>query len=129
MTERSQNRGKTRFRVFVKDLALDAVIGIHEYEHKKTQPIRINLEMDVRLPARIEDRYENVVGYDVAARRIEAIVAEGGVRLVESLAERIVAALFEDPRIEGIKLRIEKLTAVPRTSAVGIEIERRRGES
>jgi dihydroneopterin aldolase len=123
------NMGAARhFLVFVKDLTLDAVIGIHAHEHAAPQPIRINIELEVMLPAEIADAYENVLGYDVVARRAEAIVASGHVKLVETLAERIAAACLDDKRVQVARVRIEKLKAVARTASVGVAIERRRGD-
>jgi dihydroneopterin aldolase len=113
-------------RVFVRDLTLDAVLGIHAHEKRAPQPIRINLELDVRLDRAIEDRYENVVCYHEAVKRIEAIVAAGHVNLVETWAEEIAASMLADPRVDAVKVRIEKLAAVARTASVGVEIERRR---
>src|SRR5262249_33563605 len=103
------NSNHDTYRVLVKDLALDAVLGIHAHEKRTAQPILVNLELDVRL-SRIDDKYENVVGYDWAAERVEAIVAGGHVNLVETWAEEIAAAMLEDPRVEAVKVRIEKLT-------------------
>jgi dihydroneopterin aldolase len=123
----SSNMGAARqFIVFVRDLTLDAVIGIHAHEHSDPQPIRINIELEVLLPSEIADSYANVLGYDVVARRAEEIVASGHVKLVETLAERIAAACLEDSRVQVARVRIEKLAAVARTASVGVAIERRR---
>ncbi len=117
---------EVRLKVFVRDLTLDAVLGIHAYEKQKAQPIRINLELDVVLQGPLGDAYENTVCYHEAAKRIEAIIAEGHVNLVETWAERIAKDALLDPRVEGVKVRIEKLAAVPRAQSVGVEFERRR---
>lgn len=118
--------GGMRLKVFVRDLTLDAVLGIHAHEKQKPQPVRINLELDAVLPAPPEDTYANTVCYHEAAKRIEAIIAEGHVNLVETWAERIAEDALKDPRVVAAKVRIEKLAAVPRTQSVGVEIERRR---
>ncbi len=122
----TKNPGGTRLRVLVRDLTLDAVLGIHAHEKRAPQPIRINLELDVRLDHGIEDKYENVVCYDEATKRIEAIIGAGHVNLVETWAEEIAASMLADPRVENVKVRIEKLAAVPHTASVGVELERRR---
>jgi dihydroneopterin aldolase len=116
---------RVRMRVLVRDLTLDAVLGIHAHEKTAAQPIRVNLWLDVRLGP-INDRYENVVCYHEAAKRIEAIIAAGHVNLVETWAEEIAHSMLADPRVDGVRVRIEKLAAVPRTASVGVEIERRR---
>lgn len=118
--------GGMRLKVFVRDLELEAVLGIHAHEKQRPQPVRINLELDVLLPAPPDDTYENTVCYHEAAKRIQAIVAAGHVNLVETWAERIAEDALQDPRVEGVKVRIEKLAAVPKTRSVGVEFERRR---
>jgi dihydroneopterin aldolase len=127
MDESTKKDTARHFLVFVRDLTLDAVIGIHAHEHSDPQPIRINIELEVILPAEIADTYENVLGYDVVAQRAETIVTSGHVKLVETLAERIAAACLEDNRVQVARVRIEKLAAVARTASVGVAIERRRG--
>jgi dihydroneopterin aldolase len=62
----------------------------------------------------------------VIEARIRAIIAEGHVRLAETLAERIAAACFEDARVRVARVRVEKLEALSGAEAVGIEIERTR---
>ena len=57
---------------------------------------------------------------------IRAIIAEGHVRLAETLAERIAAACFEDTRVKTVRVRVEKLEALTAAESVGIEIERTR---
>ncbi len=95
-------------------------------EKRDAQPILVNAEIDVLLDDP-KDEYANVVGYDTAARRIEAIVAQGHVNLVETWAERIAAALLEDPRAQRVKVKNrEELKAVAKTASVGVEIERSR---
>lgn len=120
------NSLQPRFRVLVRDLALDGVLGIHDHEKRTPQPILVNLELAVRANVPIADSYDNVVCYHEACKRIEAIIAEGHVNLVETWSERIAQAMLEDPRVESVRVRIEKLAAVPRTKSVGIEIERSR---
>ena len=60
----------------------------------------------------------------VIEKRIRAIIAEGHVRLAETLAERIAAACFEDPRVRTARVRVEKLHALTDAESVGVEIER-----
>ena len=55
----------------------------------------------------------------VIEKRIRAIIAEGHVRLAETLAERIAAACFEDRRVQTARVRVEKLHALPDAESVG----------
>jgi len=115
--------------VFIRDLALDAHVGVHRHEHGRTQPIRVNVDLAVAETAeRVGDRLEDVVCYETIAGRIRTIVARGHVKLVETLAEYVAQACLEDPRVLSARVRIEKLAAVAGAASVGIEIERTRPE-
>ena len=111
--------------VFVRDLLLDAHIGVHRHEEDLAQPIRVNIDLTVaESGAPIEDRLENVVDYEHVVNGIRAIVAEGHLRLVETLAERVAAFALEDARVRAVRVRIEKLKIIPDAASVGVEIER-----
>lgn len=114
--------------VFLRDLVLEARIGVYASEHGRTQRIRVNVDLGVVESGQDGlDELERVVDYSVIVRRVRAIVAAGHVRLVETLAERIAAACLEDERIVQARIRVEKLDIYPDASSVGVEIERRRG--
>jgi dihydroneopterin aldolase len=112
--------------VFIRNLELLAHIGVYRHEEGRTQPVRINVDLATDDIADTKDMLENVVDYHVIEKRIRAIVAEGHVRLAETLAERIAAACFEDARVRTARVRVEKLHALTGAESVGIEIERSR---
>lgn len=111
--------------VFVRDLLLEAHIGVYAHEQGRTQPIRINVDLTVSEAAH-SDKLANVVSYEEAVNKIKAIVAGGHLNLVETLAERVAAACLEDERVLVARVRIEKLAAIPEAASVGVEIERAR---
>jgi dihydroneopterin aldolase len=78
--------------VFIRNLELPAHIGVYRQEEGRTQPVRINVDLATDDVADAQDMLENVVDYHVIEKRIRAIIAEGHVRLAETLAERIAAA-------------------------------------
>jgi dihydroneopterin aldolase len=112
--------------VFIRNLELPAHIGVYRQEEGRTQPVRINVDLATDDIADAKDMLENVVDYHAVEKRIRAIIAEGHVRLAETLAERIAAACFEDPRVRTVRIRVEKLEALTNAESVGIEIERTR---
>ena len=65
------------------------------------------------------------VSYERVVTLVRRIVADGHVRLVETLAERIAAGVLADPRIRVVRIRVEKLDVFEEIAAVGVEIERR----
>jgi dihydroneopterin aldolase len=112
--------------VFIRNLELQARIGVYRTEHGRTQPVRINVDLATDDNADTGDMLENVVDYHAVEKRIRAIIAEGHVKLAETLAERIAGACFEDPRVRSVRVRVEKLHALTGAEAVGVEIERAR---
>lgn len=122
--------------VFLRDLVLNASIGVYPHEHRAKQRIRINVDLGVEddaaralSRARVgRDELSRVVDYEAVANRVRAIVDAGHVRLVETLAERIAEACLEDPRIHLARIRVEKLDVFADAASAGVEIERRQAD-
>jgi dihydroneopterin aldolase len=113
--------------VFVRDLELKALIGVHGHEKGKPQPIRVNVDLTVdESESTVADRLKNVVDYEKVVDAIRAIVARGHVNLVETLAEMVAEACLKDRRVLVARIRVEKLKAIEGALSVGVEIERRR---
>jgi dihydroneopterin aldolase len=118
--------GSDRLRhVFVRDLEIMALLGVYEHEKRKPQRIVLNIDLSVREDlVNLADDIENVVSYEAVVRRVEAIVAQGHVHLVETLAERIAEACLADERVSAARVRVEKPDIIPNARSVGVEIER-----
>ena len=111
--------------VFIRDLILTCLIGVHKHERKKPQRIRVNLDLAVTEQSVIStDRLADVVCYEDVADRIRSIVNNGHVNLVETLAEKIASKCLEDRRIKATRVRIEKLDVFKDAASAGVEIER-----
>lgn len=115
-------------RVFVRGLKIEAGIGAYEHERLGPQPLVIDMEIEVVEPSDpTGDRLEDVVCYNRLTEGVKAIVAEGHIKLVETLAERIADLAMAHPMVIAARVRIEKPRAIPEASAAGVEIERRKG--
>ena len=117
-------------RVFLRDMTLLAAIGVHAHEHGGMQRVRVNIDLAVAEGADADqvggDRLARVVDYERLAKAVRAIVAEGHIKLVETLAERIASACLDDARVIRARVRVEKLDVFADTGSVGVEVERRR---
>jgi dihydroneopterin aldolase len=112
-------------RVFVRDLVLDCLIGVHRHERDGTQRVRINLDLSVReTAAPIDDRLANVLCYEDLIGKVRRLAAAGHVNLVETLAERIAALCLETSDVASVAVRVEKLDVFADAASVGIEIVR-----
>ena len=108
------------WRVFVRGLRLDIEIGVHLHEHGRVQPVLLDVELD--LPSAPVHRLADTVNYEAVVERARAIAAEGHIMLVEAYAERLAQALFEDPRLLRVKVRVEKPEALPQAAGAGVEL-------
>ena len=113
--------------VFVRDLTMLALIGIHDAEKIKPQRVVVNIDLSVHESlAPMPDDISHVVSYEIIVKKCEAIVAEGHVNLVETLAEKFAEACLKDKRVVAARVRIEKPDIIPNAKSVGVEIERQR---
>lgn len=118
--------------MFIRDLVLNAQIGVYAHEHGKAQRVRLNLDLHVSdpqasnmsRPAVGADDLSRVVDYDTVMNAVRQIISTGHVQLVETLAERVAEACLQDQRVRSAKVRVEKLDVFADASSVGVEIER-----
>ena len=114
--------------IFVRNLALDAFIGVYDEEQGVSQPILIDLEVEVMEPAAPEgDRLEDVMCYNRLTTGVKDIIAGGHIKLVETLAERIASLVLAHPMALSVRVRVEKPNAIAEAAAAGIEIVRYKG--
>jgi len=111
--------------VFIRDMIIDCSIGIYTHEKEHEQRARINLDLAVSEGDQvINDDIRNVISYEDMAKGIEAIIAEGHINLVETLAENIANMCLQDQRVISARVRVEKLDIIASAESVGVEIER-----
>ena len=90
-------------------------------------PQRIIVSIDLSVSeggGPVHDDISSVVSYEIVVKKVEAIIAEGHVNLVETLAEKFAAACLKDKRVVAARVRIEKPDIIANAKSVGIEIER-----
>ncbi|MBU8539717.1 dihydroneopterin aldolase [Falsiroseomonas tokyonensis] len=114
--------------VFVRGLALMARLGIHPHEKAAPQRVVLSLELVVQddaAPAAIgPDDFRRVVDYARLVETARAVVAEGHVLLVETLAEKVALAALADARVERARVTVEKPDAFADVATVGVVVER-----
>lgn len=114
-----------RDRIFVRGLVLPVAVGVYEEEQGVTQKVSFTVEASVATSVSPKgDVLAEVPSYDDLARAVRAVVADGHINLVETLAERIAERCLSDERIVSVLVRVEKLERGP--ASVGVEIVRPR---
>lgn len=118
--------GRQRLRhVFVRDLEVEALLGIYPEEKTNRQRVIVNIDLSVKEgDDPFSDDIKNVVSYEIVVKKVEEIVAKGHVGLAETLAELIAAACLKDKRVMAARVRIEKPNVIRNARSVGVEIER-----
>lgn len=116
-------------QVIIKDLLARGIIGVNDWERTQKQDILINLVLftDIRRAGETDD-IADCVNYRTVAKKVLAH-AESAARLtVEALATDIARLCLEEPKVERVRVRVEKPGAVRFAQSVGVEIERSREE-
>ncbi len=109
--------------VCVRDLHVQAVIGVHDWEREITQTLIVTVEMaaDVRSAARHDD-LADALDYSAVARTIITVVQDGRFRLIETAAERVAERLLADHRVRWLRLEVRKpIAGGDYTAAVTVE--------
>ncbi len=111
----------------MRDLRVEALIGIHKRERHVAQTVSIDL--DIGLPGDAvfqSDKVADTIDYEQVALKIKALAASGHFRLVETLAGRIARLLLEEFGAPWVKVSAAKIGILPNAKFVGVTIERRR---
>jgi dihydroneopterin aldolase len=111
--------------VFLRELRIDTVIGIFDWERQTRQTLVFDLEMgtDIR-PAAASERIEDTLDYKAVSKRLIDFVGGSEFQLVETLAERCAQIILEEFGVRWVRLSLNKEGAVSAARDVGILIER-----
>ncbi|MFQ5643185.1 MAG: dihydroneopterin aldolase [Thiogranum sp.] len=111
--------------IFIRDLRIDTVIGIYDWERSIRQTLHIDLEMATDIAkAAASDRIEDALNYKAVAKRVISFVEDSRFQLVETLAERVVDMVREEFSVPWVRLVLNKGGAVRGARGVGVIIER-----
>ena len=111
--------------IFLRNLKIDTVIGIYDWERRIKQTVILDLEMatDIKKAAKSEG-IEDTLDYKAIAKRVISFVEESEYKLVETLAERIAEIIVNEFKVPWVKLSLNKIGAIRGARDVGVIIER-----
>ena len=113
--------------ILIRDLRVEALIGIHRRERHVAQTLSIDL--DIGLPSDAvfaSDKVADTIDYEQVTLRIKALAASGHFRLVETFADRVAALLVGDFGAPWVRVSAAKIGILPNAKFVGVSIERRK---
>lgn len=111
--------------VFIKQLQIDTVIGVYEWEKTITQRLEIDLELatDIRQAA-AQDDIRLTLDYAVISEKVAALVCAEPIELIETVAEKVAQMLLNDFATTAVRVKVCKPGAVPAAANVGVLISR-----
>ena len=118
-----KNKDSVKRSVFIKDLIIQEIIGIHEHEKTKKQKIKFNIVIDVDQNTVPDEKdIKSIVDYEKITNKLENLAKSKKYNFLESLAEDSFKEIFEDKRIIAITIKIEKPDAIESAESVGVEV-------
>jgi dihydroneopterin aldolase len=111
--------------IFVRDLKIDTVIGVYDWERDIRQVLAFDLEMasDIRAAA-ASDNVADALDYSAVAARLTEFVRTSEFKLLEALAEQCAQIVLKEFNVPWLRLRVMKPGAVSAARDVGVLIER-----
>ena len=122
-------KSSIRRTVFIKDFVIQEIIGIHEHEKTKKQKIKFNIVVNVNKNTVPDEKdIKSIVDYEKITNKLENLVKNKKYNFLESLAEDSFKEIFEDKRINSVKIKIEKPDAIKNADSVGVEVLKNRSD-
>jgi dihydroneopterin aldolase len=111
--------------IFLKDLRIETVVGIWDWERAVPQTVSIDLEMAADIAAAAaRDHIDATLDYKAVTKRIVAFVAESRFQLIETMAEGIAEILTGEFQVPWVRVTVHKPFAIRGSKDVGLSIER-----
>ena len=110
-------------KVFVRDIAVQAEIGLYAHEYGRTQPLAVEVELVVTPSA--SDHVADIVNYETIVAAAREVAASGHIKLVETFAEQVALACMRNARVLSARVRVEKPEALaPAVAGVEVTLQR-----
>ena len=111
-------------RLYLRDYEVWINIGVHDFEKKGEQRVKINVDLYVPLAdsTPTQDKLAEVLDYDFIRRSIAERVARGHIHLQETLADDVLRLMLAHPHVRAARVATEKPDVYPDCDAVGCEV-------
>lgn len=111
--------------IFLRNLRIETIIGIFDWERKIKQTVFFDIEMatDIKKAA-ASDHIDDTLDYKSLSKAVIDFVEKSDFQLVETLAEKVAELIINDFDVPWLKLTLNKKGALRHADDVGIIIER-----
>ena len=124
---KTKEQFKYKRKVVIKNLILNIFIGIHDFEKKKKQRVRFNIEVETNPNTRPSNKdFSIIVDYETLVNKIKALVKKQHHELLEELAENIFRIIFQNKLVKKANVKLEKLNIIRESESVGVDITKNR---
>jgi 7,8-dihydroneopterin aldolase/epimerase/oxygenase len=111
--------------IFIEGFVGETVIGIHESELHRPQPLLIDVHAGLpHARACDTDRIADTIDYGVVTERLRRLLVEHRLTLLEAFAEAIADILISEFGAHWVRVKVVKPRKFADVSAVGVQIER-----
>lgn len=111
--------------IFIEGFTGQTVIGIHESELDRPQPLVIDVHAGVpHARACDTDRIGDTIDYGVVAERLRRLLVEHRHTLLEAFAENIAEIVIHEFGARWVRVKVVKPRKFDDVAAVGVQIER-----
>jgi 7,8-dihydroneopterin aldolase/epimerase/oxygenase len=111
--------------IFIEGFTGDTVIGIHDSELHRPQPLVIDVHAGLpRSRACDTDRIVDTIDYGVVCERLRRLLVEHRLQLLEAFAETIADMLIGEFGARWVRVKVVKPKKFADVAAVGVQIER-----
>jgi|TARA_B100001093_G_scaffold84109_1_gene75645 dihydroneopterin aldolase len=118
---------KYKRKVIIKNLVLNIFIGIHDFEKKKKQRVRFNIEVITNPFVKPNNKdLKTILNYEEIINKIKNLVRKEHHELLEDLAENIFTIIFQNRLAQKVNIKIEKLEIIKNSESVGVEFSKSR---
>ncbi len=122
---KKKEKFKYKRKVVINDLILNMFVGIHNFEKKKKQRVKFNIEIftDPYVFPNNKD-LKSIINYEEVVSKIEKLTNLKHHKLLEDLSENIFNMIFQNKLVKKVNLKIEKIDILKKTKSVGIEVSK-----
>ena len=113
-------RRLSALKVFMRDLRIEAEIGVYAHEKGRRQPLVLDIEVELEPHSVVH--VTDTVNYEAFAAKARKLADEGHIDLVETFAERLAQSLLDHPLVISTTIRVEKPEALGEAARVGVEL-------
>ena len=111
--------------VFIRELQVNTIIGVYDWEREVRQTVVLDLEMATdNKRAAASDNIADALNYAAVSGRLIEFIGNSQFQLIETMAEQVATIVLNEFKVPWLRLRLCKPGAVAQAKDVGVLIER-----